>query len=113
MFSDIKVNITTEGKRHLVAAIGSNEFRIKYVTEKVSEWCEELKPLPNFVKSYAAFCFGEQNKYSYFVRTIPSMSELMKPVDEVFKITYYLRLLENLLPRIKDASIRYQQIQEF
>ena len=101
MFSDIKVNITTEGKRHLVAAIGSNEFRIKYVTEKVSEWCEELKPVPNFVKSYAAFCFGEQNKYSYFVRTIPSMSELMKPVDEVIQ--------NNLLPSIIGKSITENQ----
>ena len=80
MFSDSKVNIRAEGKRHVDAAISSNEFRIKYVTEKVNEWCEELKPLPNFAKSqsqalYAASCFGEQNKHNYLLR------ELMKPVD--------------------------------
>ena len=46
LFSDSYVHIRTEGKRHLDAAIGSNEFIIKYVTEKVNEWCEELKPLP-------------------------------------------------------------------
>ena len=86
---------------HLVASIGSNEFRIKYVTEKVSEWCEELKPLPNFVKSYAAFCFGEQNKYSYFVRTIQSMNELMKPVDKVIQ--------NNLLPSIIGKTITENQ----
>ena len=84
MFSDSKVNIRTEGKRHLDAAISSTEFRIKYVTENVHEWCEELKPLPNFEKSqsqalYAAFCFGEQNKHNYLLR------ELMKPVDEVIQ----------------------------
>ena len=84
MFSDSKVNIRAEGKRHLDAAISSNEFRIKYVTEKVNEWCEELKPLPNFAKSqsqalYVAFCFGEQNKHNYLLR------ELMKPVDEVIQ----------------------------
>ena len=45
MFSDSEVNITTDGKRHLGAAIGSNEFRIKHVTEKVKESCEELKTL--------------------------------------------------------------------
>ena len=87
---DNKVYITTEGKRHLGAAIGSNEFRVKYVTEKVNEWCKNLKTLSNFTKSqpqaaYAAFCFGEQKKYSYFLRTIPSMSELNKPVAKLFK----------------------------
>ena len=33
------------------AAIGNNEFRIKYVTEKVNEQCGELKTLSNFPKS--------------------------------------------------------------
>ena len=88
MLSDSKVNIIREGKRHLGAAIGSNEFRIKYVTEKVNERREELKTLSNFAKSqpqvaYAAFCFGEQN--SYFLGTIPSMSELIKPVDVIIQ----------------------------
>ena len=45
LLSDNKVNITTEGKRYLGAAISSNEFRKKYVNEKVSELCEELKAL--------------------------------------------------------------------
>ena len=112
MFSDSKVNITAEGKMHLGAALGSSEFRIKYVFKY-----EELKTSSNFVKSqpqaaYAAFCFGEQNKYSYFFPTIPSMSELMKSLMKLFKMTYYLQLLEDLLPRIKDSSIHYQQDQE-
>ena len=88
MFSDTKINVTTEGKRHLGAVIGSNDFRTKYVNEKVTEWCSELKILSEFAKSqpqaaYAAFCFGEQNKFSYFLRTIPEMNDLMKPVDEI------------------------------
>ena len=44
--SDSKVNIKTKGKRHLGAAIGSNEFRIKYVIEKVNTLCERTK---NFI----------------------------------------------------------------
>ena len=88
LFSDTKINVTTEGKRHLGAVIGSNDFRTKYVNEKVTEWCSELKILSEFAKSqpqaaYAAFYFGEQNKFSYFLRTIPEMNDLMKPVDEI------------------------------
>ena len=45
LLSDNKVNITTERKRYLGAAISSNKFRKKYVNEKVSELCEELKTL--------------------------------------------------------------------
>ena len=91
LFNDSKVNITTEGKRHVGAAIGRSEFRTTYVTKNVNEWCEELKTLSNFAKSqpqaaYTAFCFGEQNKYSYFLRTIPTMSELMKPVVKIIQI---------------------------
>ena len=84
MFSDTKINIAKEGKRHLGAVIGSNDFRTKYVNEKVTEWCSELKILSEFAKSqpqaaYAAFYFGEQNKFIYFLRTIPEMKDLMKP----------------------------------
>ena len=60
MSSDNKINITTEGKTHLGATIGSNEFRIKYIIKKVNELCQELKLLSNFAKKqpqapYVAF----------------------------------------------------------
>ena len=46
-----------------------------------------IKKLTKGVKkaAYAAFFFGEQNKYSYFLRTISVMSELMEPVDEIIQ----------------------------
>ena len=58
------------------------------MNEKVIEWCSELKILSEFAKSqpqaaYAAFCFSEQNKFSYFLRTIPEMNDLMNSVDEM------------------------------
>ena len=96
MFSDSKINFTTEGKRHLGAVISSNGFRTKYVSEKVTEWCNQLKILSEFAKSQpqaanAAFCFGEQNKFSYFLQTISEMNDLMKPVDGI---------VQNVLPTV-------------
>ena len=35
------INITA-GKRHLGAALGSNEFKQTYIDEKVTKWCERL-----------------------------------------------------------------------
>ena len=57
--------------------------RAKYVNEKVTGWSSEVKVLSEFAKSqsrtaYAAFCFGEQKKLSYFLRTAPEMNNLMK-----------------------------------
>ena len=51
LFSDSKINVTREGKRHLGAVIGSNDFRTKYASEKVTEWCNELKISSEFAKS--------------------------------------------------------------
>ena len=88
MFNDTKINVTTKGKIHLGAVIGSNDFQTKYVNQKITEWCSELKILSEFAKSqpqaaYAAFCFGEQKKFSYFLWTIPEMNDLMKLADEI------------------------------
>ncbi|MEO0684907.1 MAG: hypothetical protein AAFY76_07635, partial [Cyanobacteria bacterium J06649_11] len=44
-FKDSQVNITTEGKRHLGAAIGSNSYKKCYVRGKVYELTEQLKIL--------------------------------------------------------------------
>ena len=45
LVTNIKNNIIAECKRHLGVAISSNEFRVEYVTEKVDDWTDELRPL--------------------------------------------------------------------
>ena len=39
--SDSNIKFTCEGKRHLGAALGTEEFKIAYVNQKVKEWCKE------------------------------------------------------------------------
>ena len=56
--------------------------------EKVSEWCSKLKVLSKMAHSnpqtaYAAYIFGEQHKYTYFLRTIQGISDILKPIDDV------------------------------
>ena len=60
MYADTGINFTTQGQRHLGAAIGSYDFRVKYTTEKVKDWSSEIFQLSKFAKSqpqaaYAAF----------------------------------------------------------
>ena len=63
IFSETTINITTEGRKHLGAALGSREFFEEYVDEKVEEWVAQVTSLAEFAKtqpqsSYVAFVFG-------------------------------------------------------
>ena len=87
LFQQTNINITCEGKRHLGAAIGSREFHKEYAEKKINNWCSEIEQLANIAKTqpqaaYAAFIHGEMHRFTYFLRTIPNMSEFLKPLDD-------------------------------
>ena len=80
LFADSPINITTDGKRHLGASIGTNLFKNQYIDDKVENWCKEIDNLANIAKSqphaaYAAYIHGEQHKFTYFLRTITKTSQ--------------------------------------
>ena len=88
IFQNSPIKITTAGKRHLGAALGTHDFKVSYMTEKVEEWCVKMKTLAGIAKSqphaaYAAYIHGEQHKYTYFLRTINDTSDLLKPLDNI------------------------------
>ena len=88
LFHDTAIKFTVEGKRHLGASLGSNSFRVQYVSEKVNTWCKEVEKLSEFAKTqphaaFSAFIHGEQHKLTYFMRTIPGMEEHLTPLDKV------------------------------
>lgn len=102
IFAGTDIKITTAGKRHLGAAIGTVDFRKEYVSEKVNKWSREVTKLANFAQSqphaaYAAFIHGEQHRFRFFMRTIPDMEEYLKPLDDVIK--------EKLIPAIIGREI--------
>ena len=62
MFGE-SVNITTAGKRHLGAVIGSKEYKDEYCIDKVKTWADEFKKLAEIAKTqpqaaYIAFTKG-------------------------------------------------------
>lgn len=88
IFTGPDIKVTTAGKRHLGAAIGTVDFRKEYVSVKVDEWSREVIKLAEFAQSqphaaYAAFIHGEQHRFRFFMRTIPVMDEYLKPLDDV------------------------------
>ena len=90
LFADSPINITTEGKRHLGAALGTEEFKFSYIDQKVSEWCIRLRKLSDIAKSqphvaYSAYIHGEQHRYTYFLRTLENIGENLKALDKVLE----------------------------
>ena len=89
IFGDTNISVTTRGKRHLGAAVGSRDFATKYVSSKVEEWCKELMTLAKIAESqpHAAFAaytdLGMASKQAYACRTIPEIDDLLQPLDEV------------------------------
>ena len=85
---DTNIQITTQGKRHLDAALGTSQFRDEYIMEKINKWVEDLYVLSEIAKiepqaAYTCFLSGYKRKLSYYMRTIPGTSKLLRKVDEV------------------------------
>jgi hypothetical protein len=92
-----RVNITTDGKRHLGAALGTKAFRDEYSNDLVANWVKQLKALCEIAitqpqAAYTAYVRGFNSKFTYFQRTIPDFGLYLSPVQN---------LIENeLLPAI-------------
>lgn len=52
------INVTTEGQKHLGAALGSRSYLEEYVNDKVVDWVNEVKRLAEFAVSQPQACFA-------------------------------------------------------
>ena len=93
VFMGSKVKVTSEGKGHLVAVIGSEVFKVSYAKSLVDDWIKQLKLLSIIAESepqsaYSAFVGGFKGKLTYFMRTIPSRGDLLKPLGDVIRFNF-------------------------
>jgi hypothetical protein len=87
VFEDTVINVTVEGQKHLGAVIGSRDFLESYVCEKVDGWVSDVAKLAEFAKaqpqaSYAAYTFGLKHRWTYYLRTLPDIQDLLEPLEE-------------------------------
>ena len=83
----IVINVTVEGQKHLGAVIGSRDFLENYVSDKVDNWVREVAQLAEFAQtqpqaSYDAYTFGLKHRWTYFLRTLPDIQDLLEPLEE-------------------------------
>ena len=82
MFAGTGINILTEGYKHLGAALGSRSYLEQYVGGMVEDWVAEVTRLAEFARSqaqasYTAFTFGLKHWWTYFMRTLPDIENLL------------------------------------
>ena len=90
IFNGTGVNITSYGKKHLGACLGSPSCKQEFVSTKVEEWVKQLKTLSGFAKAdphaaYSAFTYGFIQKWKYVQRTIPGIADLFQPLEECLR----------------------------
>ena len=87
IFKGTGINITEEGRKHLGAVIGSVEHKQEYVQKKVDEWISSILRLSMIARkqpqaTYCCYVKGFAHKFTYFMRKIPDISSLLKPLDD-------------------------------
>ena len=107
LFENTKTNITVNGKRHLGAVIGSQEYRDEYVINKTDQIANEWNNLCEIAKlepqaAYSCFVSGFKHKLNYILKTISDISHPLKPIDDI--------ILTNFIPAITDR-IKVNQIE--
>ena len=73
----------------------------EYVNEKVSNWVNEVTKLAEFAlsqpqASYAAYIFGLKHRWTYFLRTLPDIQDLLEPLEKAIS--------QILIPAITDRQ---------
>ena len=86
MFAGSGINITTEGRKHLGAALGSRSYHEQYVGGKVEYLAGEVTRLAEYARfqpqaRYEAFTFKLRHQWTYFMRTLLDTENLLQPLE--------------------------------
>ena len=106
VFRDTSINITIQGHKYLGAALGSRSFLEERVGENVGEWVNEVTKLAEFTISqpqacYAAFTSGLRHRWTYFLRTLPDITELLEPLERAIN--------EDVIPAVNNHTVTKEE----
>ena len=87
IFKDTAVQITLEGRHYLGGALGTDAFVKDFMSEKVSDWTQQVQRLAKFASTqpqaaFAACTHGLISKWVYSIRvTLPFSEDLLQPLE--------------------------------
>ena len=98
LFSETGMNVTTDGARHLGAAIGSEEFTQSYANDQVSHWTDMVSNLADIATNhphvaYSNFVSSLKFKWFYFQRTMNNTALLFQRLEEAIRHQLIPRLI--------------------
>ena len=88
LFLKTDVNITTDGRKYLGAALGNREFCKKFVKEKIIEWTSQIERLSAIAQSqpqaaHAALTHAVIGRWVYSLRTNEDTTEFLHPLEKL------------------------------
>ena len=110
LFGDEGIQVTDEGRPYLGAAIGTVSYTNDYVRAKVTQWSSQLTTLARIASTqphavYSALIHGFTSKWTYLCRTIPDISELMRPLDNILRSSIIPALTGRPPPNDLEATL--------
>ena len=95
------VKFTCIGKRHLSFVINSDDFKTKYVSEKIANWIQEIFTLRGTPKhipmEHMQLCRRVVHQSTNFIRTIQGISDYLKLLHDLIKDVFLSTLLDSVI----------------
>ena len=72
------------------AVIGNAEYKVEYVSQKVSKWIQDIESLAAIGKdepqaAYSSYTKAISRRWQYVQRTIPDISQLFQPLETAIR----------------------------
>ena len=82
------MNITSEGRPHLRAPLGTETYVAQSIQKKVAKWCLQLKTLCSIAITqphaiFAAFTHSVVHQWTYLARTVPNIGRFFTPIEDI------------------------------
>ena len=90
VFEGTSVQVTTQGRKHLGAALGSRPFVEQCVSQQVKEWTADLEQLSIIARShpqaaYCAYSHGLKGRWLYLAWTVPNIGNLLQTLEDTLR----------------------------
>ena len=100
LFCGTDSNITAVGRKYPGVFIGKEATQNNYFKDFVDDFASQIDTLSKIACSepqpvYSAFIHGFQHKLTYHIRTIPSASDLLLPLDEIIGNKFIPALMDS------------------
>ena len=107
---DSGVEINTIGTRHLVAAVGTPDFKADYVNKKIDGWIAAIKKLTVIAASqphaaFAAFTQCMQGQWTFLCRSMPDVAHLFVRLEDEIHLHFLPSLLRREINSLERAVL--------